>query len=335
MKFWNSWRSESKEIPDLSNADLKGLNLERLGLANAQGMDLTSANLEGADLTNSNLRGSDFTLASLHRTNFTNSDLRETYFHHADLTSANLTGADVRGADFTRATLRNANLAKAKFQYTGLDFVNLSNVIGLEDCEHYGPSDIGFRTLTESENLPTGFLRGCGLSDQLIEYVRSVTSKAIQFHSCFLSYSHSDNLFADKIYEELQKNNIRCWKDDHSMRLGENILDGVGVGIHISDKSILLCSRSSLESRWVKDEIDKALEKEYKLQKEKGKSIIVLIPIIIDDYLSDWIDGRATFIRSRLYGDFREWKNEFEFKKSFKRLLDSLHSKNFDQIGFH
>src|SRR5258707_14355556 len=98
---WNLWRSQTSETPDLRKADLRGSNLERVGLANAQGADLTNAILDEANLTGARLRGADFTLASLRGANMSNADLRETYFHVANLTSANFSEADIRGADFT------------------------------------------------------------------------------------------------------------------------------------------------------------------------------------------------------------------------------------------
>lgn len=326
VSVWNSWRSQTDETPDFHGANLRSINLERDGLANAQAIDLTHAILDGADLTGARLRGADFTLASLRGAILAQTDLRETYFHVAKLRAADLTEADIRGADFTKADLAQANLTRARIQYTGFDFANLSNVVGLDSCQHLGPSDIGFQALTQSGNLPRVFLQGCGLSDTVIEYLPSLTTDALQFYSCFISYSHQDKVFADKLYNELQLHGIRCWKDDHSIRLGDDILNKVDEGIRIWDKVVLICSTASLESLWVIDEIDKALEKERRIYTEKGKRVSVLIPLFLDKHIFEWVDGRATHLRSRLAGDFCDWQQPVKFEKGFKRLLTSLHA---------
>lgn len=326
VEAWNTWRSKTHESPDLRDADLQGLNLDRVGLANAQGADFTNARLDGANLTRADLRGADFTLANLRGAILVQADLRETYFHVANMRAANLTDSDIRGADFTRADLTEANLTRARIEYTGFDFVNLSNVIGLDTCQHLGPSDIGFRTLTQSGHLPKAFLQGCGLSDTVIEYLPSLTTDALQFYSCFISYSHEDKVFADKLYSELQMHGIRCWKDDHSIRLGDNILNKVDDGIRFWDKVVLICSAASLQSLWVIDEIDKALEKEHRIYTEKGKRISVLIPLFLDKHIFQWVDGRATHLRSRLAGDFCDWQQPSKFDNGFKRLLTALHA---------
>jgi hypothetical protein len=49
-----------------------------------------------------------------------------------------------------------------------------------------------------------------GLPDRLIEYLPSLFDQAIQFYSCFISYSSKDQDFADRIHADLQNNGVRC-----------------------------------------------------------------------------------------------------------------------------
>jgi uncharacterized protein YjbI with pentapeptide repeats len=88
-------------------ARLNGANLWRSDLSDA---DLSDANLNGANLSDTNLSRAD-----LGRTHLTNA-----YLSRADLDGANLSGADVGNTIFVD--------------------VNLSSVIGLDSCEHRGPS---------------------------------------------------------------------------------------------------------------------------------------------------------------------------------------------------
>ena len=53
------------------------------------------------------------------------------------------------------------------------------------------------------------------------------------------------------------------------LRGGDDILDHVDLGIRLWDKVLLCCSKNSLGSGWVEAEIDKALEKEQALRKQR------------------------------------------------------------------
>jgi len=49
---WNAWRAQHDEVPDLSQAALRGLDLT--------GFDLSRADLRGADLAGAHLDGAQF-----------------------------------------------------------------------------------------------------------------------------------------------------------------------------------------------------------------------------------------------------------------------------------
>ena len=115
--------------------------------------------------------------------------------------------ADLHNADPRGANLREATLVAVNFSYTnlnGADFTSvrlvnttfadndLSEVKGLETIQHYGSSSIGVDTLYRSGGrIPEIFLRGCGVPDDFITFYHSLigTRQAIQFYSCFISYS--------------------------------------------------------------------------------------------------------------------------------------------------
>jgi uncharacterized protein YjbI with pentapeptide repeats len=55
--LWNEWRVDHDEMPDLSRAGLRGLDLS--------GFDLSQADLRGADLRGTNLSGANLSGADL------------------------------------------------------------------------------------------------------------------------------------------------------------------------------------------------------------------------------------------------------------------------------
>ena len=110
----------------------------------------------------------------------------------------------------------------------------------LETCVHAFPSVFDHRTLRKSGSLPTPFLRGIGLPDSFIDYLPSLFNRAIQYYSCFISYSSVDDEFAQRIHADLQNNVVRCWFAPHDLPIGEDILGGIDAGVRLRDKVVLI-----------------------------------------------------------------------------------------------
>ena len=109
--------------------------------------------------------------------------------------------------------------------------VDLSTTKGLDTCTHEGPSVLDHRTLQRSGRLPLAFLRGCGLPDRLIDYLPSLLDEAIQYYSCFISYSSKDDAFAKRLHADLQNNGVRCWFAPHDLPIGAKTWDAIDAAI--------------------------------------------------------------------------------------------------------
>jgi uncharacterized protein YjbI with pentapeptide repeats len=315
---WNEWRHKNPETrPDLIEADLSEANLSG---ANLIGAILLGANLIGANLIGANLRYADLREANLREAN-----LREANLSGADLREANLREADLSKADLSEANLSKANLSKANVTsavllWTVFGDVDLTSVIGLETCEHRGPSIIDYRTLERSKPLPLPFLRGVGLPDNFIESLPSLLNQAIQHYSCFISYSAKDDDFAKRIRADLQNSGVRCWFAPHDMPIGGKIRDEIDAAIRLRDKVMLVLSKHSIQSTWVEDEVNQAFEEE-----EKRGGQVVLFPISLDDEFKITDNPWASKLRrARNIGDFTRWKDHDAYKESFARVLRDL-----------
>jgi uncharacterized protein YjbI with pentapeptide repeats len=350
---WNAWRAEHPDTrPDLSEANLRGAGLSEalLNMTNLSGTNLSEALLNRANLSGANLSGALLNRADLSEANLTgafliNVDLTNTCLHKADLHEA-----DLRGANLHLAQLTEADLYSAILHETILADVNLFDARGLEECRYSGPSPIDSRTLQYGP-LPGAFLRGCGLSDWEIEATKlhqegltpsQVTDIAyelirirgespIQFYSCFISYSHADATFAQRLHDALQEWGIRCWLDIHQMLPGDDIYEQVDRGIRLWDKVLLCCSQSSLTSWWVDKEINTAFIKEQQLMKERGHKVLALIPLNLDGYLfsNAWQGGKVSDVRSRIAADFTGWEqNGTAFAVQLDRLVKALRADN-------
>jgi hypothetical protein len=246
-------------------------------------------------------------------------NLNGAHLSGANLSGADLSGADLKGANLSGADLSEANLSRAVLGGTVLGNVDLAKTIGLDACRHVGPSIIDFRTLSRSGNLPISFLRGCGLTDPLIEYLPSLRGDALQFYSCFISYSTKDQLFAERLHADLQNAGVRCWFAPHDLPIGAKIWDAIDEAIRLRDKLLVILSEASIGSDWVEDEVNKAYAE------ERDRKTTVLFPVRIDDLVMTTPEPWARKLRDqRNIGDFRHWESVAQYSKGLERLLRDL-----------
>jgi uncharacterized protein YjbI with pentapeptide repeats len=336
----------------LSNADLIGANLRGADLigaalseANLGGADLTGANLSeaslrGADLTGAKLVGANLSGANLSDANLGWASLSNADLIEADLSYADLSGADLRGADLTGASLGNAklryaklsgaNLSKARCESTLLGNVDLSETRGLETITHYGPSEISVSALYSSGGkIPKVFLRGCGVPDNLITHLPSLINSmsAIQFYSCFISYSSKNEEFCKRLHSRLEQDHVSVWFAPEDMKGGQKIHEQLDAAIRLHDKLLLVVSEHSMNSEWVRTEIREARKREVK----EGKRVLFPIRLVPFEGLKEWKapdsdtgKDMAVEVREYYVPDFTNWKDHDSFEAEYKKLLRDL-----------
>jgi uncharacterized protein YjbI with pentapeptide repeats len=343
MEVWNHWREENPDVrPDLSGAHLNGANLSgadlsgadltrvrlimaRLGQADLSKADLSGADLSGADLTEvdlieADLRWADLRKADLSGADLSGADLSEANLSRAKIANGNLRGVTLNGTVLFGADLTNADLSEAKVGLTVFANNDLSTVKGLESVHHFEFSSVSIDTIYRSRgNIPEAFLRGAGVPDTFISYISALTGKATQYYSCFLSYSSKDNAFAERLYADLQAVGIRCWFAPEDMGAGTKIRQTIDQSIRLHDKLLLVLSKNTVTSEWVRREVEVALKRE----RETGRT--VLFPIRLDDTVmgaeEPWIlDIRHT----RHIGDFSLWEDRDYYQKALSRLVRDL-----------
>lgn len=186
--------------------------------------------------------------------------------------------------------------------------MTLIGALGLADCTHRARSSLDYHTLMESGAPPESFLRGCGLSNEFICYLPSFQKQPWETYSCFISYSHADKDFARRLHDTLQARGIRCWLDERQLLPGDQIHRAIDEAVRLWDKVLLCCSEAALTSWWVDKEIQKALQKEEQLWRERGTEVLAIIPLNLDEFLfkPEWQDWKRQHLTTRLAGDFTE-----------------------------
>ena len=154
----------------------------------------------------------------------------------------------------------------------------------------------------------------------------AILQEATSYFSVFISYRHEDVLFARRLYNAFEASGVHAWLDETAILPGEFIDAAIQKGIAAADRFVLCCSQASLEnSWWVDSEVTSIFEKERELSQAAGRKLSVVIPVLLDDYLTkSWKGGKAPELRNRLGVDFKEWQDDKRFAASFEKLLKGL-----------
>ena len=260
---WNVWRDKH---PDVKPA-------------------LSYAMLDNANLSHANLTYANLSFASLRGANLTAADLRFANLSDANLNEADLSSADLRFTNLSDARLDQTDLGDAVIGQTTFGNNDLSATGGLRTVRHLGPSTIGIDTLFKSEGkIPEEFLREAGVPDDFITFIPSFIGQAIQFHSCFISYSHQDEEFSQRLHSRMRGDNLRVWYAPEDMKGGRKLHEEIFRAIQIHDKLLLVLSENSMKSEWVITEIRRA----RKVELEENRRKLFPIRLVDFDALKKW-----------------------------------------------
>jgi len=315
-RAWNEWRAENPAIrPDLSGADLTGLSIRRVDLSYS---DLRGTNLLRAQLSEANFRGADLTRAILGVATLINVDFSDAILNGTDLVEANLTYANLDGADFS-----NAHIGLTTFGNNDLSLVK-----GLESTIPLGPITIGIDTLYKSQGkIPVEFLSLAGIPETLMTFLPSLVEVPLQFHSCFISYSHQDQEFCRRLYSGLRRAKLSVWYSPADMKAGRKLHEEISSAIQIQDKLLLVLSEHSLRNEWVMFEIRRA----RKVEREENRRKLFPIRLVDFEMIKEWEcfdadSGKdlAIEVREFYIPDFSNWKDDDAFEAEFAKLLRDL-----------
>ncbi len=121
--------------------------------------------------------------------------------------------------------------------------------------------------------------------------------------SIFISYSHADKDFVDRLAIKLVAKRIPVYVDRWELNIGDSITDKIQTAITEASYLIVVLSKNSVESNWCKRELNSGLGLELEQKR------VMILPVLIEDCVI------PLFLKDKLYADFRT---------SFEEGLDQI-----------
>jgi len=135
-----------------------------------------------------------------------------------------------------------------------------------------------------------------------LEVLNSMLGKRV-----FISYSHHDRSFVERLATELKTTGIPVWWDEMEIKVGHSIIKKVSEGISGATYLAVVLSPSSIESNFVQRELEIALMGQLSTKK------ITVLPLLLADC------EIPTFLKVIKWADFRT-----DYQTGLKGLLDTL-----------
>src|ERR1043166_3309045 len=116
----------------------------------------------------------------------------------------------------------------------------------------------------------------------------------------FISHSSKDDDFVRELREALEDQGVTVWVDSRKLRGGEKLAPEVAEAIERARQFVAVISPNTINSPWVRREIQKALEVEAARRGEGYRVIPLLLPGVEPSALPLWFDEEPVGVRVEL-----------------------------------
>jgi len=123
----------------------------------------------------------------------------------------------------------------------------------------------------------------------------------------FISYSHTDAEFVDRLAAELFAARKPVWVDRYELRAGDSLINRIQDEITKAGAMLVVLSEASVQSEWCKKELSAGLIREL------DEKRVVVIPVLVENC------SIPMFLRDKRYADFRT-----DFEKGFGEILEAI-----------
>ena len=92
----------------------------------------------------------------------------------------------------------------------------------------------------------------------------------------FISHSHQDKDFVDKLAAQLVLHKTYVWLDRWEIKVGDSLLGKVQEGIKSASALLIVLSKASVASEWCKKELNAGL------MRELDEKRVVILPLLLE-----------------------------------------------------
>jgi len=134
-----------------------------------------------------------------------------------------------------------------------------------------------------------------------------MTTKKLFRARIFISHNHVDKPIARHISKILLEAGHEVWLDEWEMKPGDSLISKISEGLDIASHLLVLLSKDSVKSKWVKRELEIALNNQITTEK------MLVVPCLLEDCQI------PTFLSPIVYADFRK-----DFQTGIEGILNSV-----------
>lgn len=109
----------------------------------------------------------------------------------------------------------------------------------------------------------------------------------------FISYSHINKDFVDKLAMQLVQRNVNVWLDRWELSVGDSIIDKIQEAVDGASALLVILSKASVASEWCKKELSAGLLRELEEKR------VVVMPVMLEEC------EVPVFARGKMFADFR------------------------------
>lgn len=132
----------------------------------------------------------------------------------------------------------------------------------------------------------------------------------------FISYSHQDKKFVDRLAVQLVQQKVNVWLDRWELKVGDSLINKIQDAIVGASALLVILSKASVDSEWCRKELNSGL------MRELGEKRVIVLPVVIDDC------EIPLFLREKMYADFRA-----DFDIGLKAILEAVAAINTESQG--
>lgn len=123
----------------------------------------------------------------------------------------------------------------------------------------------------------------------------------------FISYSHRDREFVDKLAVSLVRDRKHVWLDRWELKPGDSLIQRIQEAVGEAGALLVVLSKAAVESEWCRKELAVGLTREL------AEKRILVVPVLLEEC------DVPPFLQDKVYADFRS-----DFQAGFRSLLEAV-----------